>query len=335
MTYRPIISVIMDVPAADVLHQLSDAAIAVLAVHRVRIVLAMRDFTDVRAERVRALNRAQIPVVAWITRDTTDVVRHYSMHDAGLVRERYTDWQQWSTQQGLHWDAVALEVEPDLHEAVHFSAEPQVNTNVLIQRVADHWHIESATRAFDEVFAHIRRDGLSIEVFEVPFVRDDRVSGSTLARRVMGLPELHGDRSVARLHSSMIRPYGSGVIANYAPEFSAVAIGDLQAHDGHQPLSADELWRDLAHVAACRVAHVYLAGLSLVDMPAVMAQVLSFTWVRAPAPVIDDTQQRVSRMRAGVRALLWAGARPAVLLPLLSQVLLLIRRMLRPHEVQG
>ena len=332
MTYRPVLTYIYDYPASLLADQFSDSAIAHFVVEQRRLCLAMRDLSVVRAELVRTLNRAQIPVVAWLTPDEATPQRYYRFSDAAAIEARYQEFQAWSVHNGLKWAALGLEIEPDLHDAVHFDGEPRIDTNALIRRVADHWHIESATAQFHALFQQMRADGHTIELYELPFVRDDRVSGSTLARRFLGLPNISADHSVVRLYSSMTRPYGSGLIANYAPEFGAVAIGDLHADGLHQPLAVTELMRDLGHVAACRVPHIYIAGLSVTQMPEVAAQVAHGEWLRAVTPALDDNQQRVSRMRAGLRALLWAGARPAVLLPLLIPVLLLIRRMLRtPH----
>lgn len=332
MTYRPELTYIYDYPATALAEHLSDTAVAHLAVHQRRVCLSIRDVSALRAECVRALNRAQVPVVAWLTRDEAEPQRFYRFSDAVAIEERYHAFQAWSLQHGLKWAALGLEIEPDLHDAVHFDGEPHIDTNALIRRVAEHWHIESATAQFQALFAQMRADGHTVELYELPFVRDDRVSGSTLARRLLGLPNVNADQSVVRLYSSMTRPYGSGLIANYAPEFGAVAIGDLHADGLHQPLAVAELMRDLAHVAACRVPRIYIAGLSVAQMPEVATQVEDGAWLRATVPALDDNQQRVSRMRAGLRALLWAGARPAVLLPLLIPVLLLIRRMLRtPH----
>jgi hypothetical protein len=332
MTYRPVLTYIYDYPVAELSEHLNEMAIAHFVVEQRRLCLAIRDMSAVRAEHVRALNRAQIPVVAWLTRDETEPQRFYRFSDATAVAARYQAFQAWSTHQGLKWAAIGLEIEPDLHDAVHFDGEPHIDTNALIRRVADHWHIESATTQFEALLQQMRADGHTVELYELPFVRDDRVSGSTLARRLLGLPNVNADQSVVRLYSSMTRPYGSGLIANYAPEFGAVAIGDLHADGLHQPLAVAELMRDLAHVAACRVPRIYIAGLSVAQMPEVATQVADGAWLRATVPALDDNQQRVSRMRAGLRALLWAGARPAVLLPLLIPVLLLIRRMLRtPH----
>ena len=319
-----------DMPAAELADFFDEALIAHLGVHRVRLCLTMRDFSPLRAELVRRLNRARIAVVAWIVRDEHDSARDYRMHDAVLVGERYREFFQWSTQHGLGWDAIGIDVEPDIRDAVRFGDQPTVDVNTLVRRIADRWHIDAATADYATVVTQMRADGFAVESYEIHFVRDDRVSGSTIARRLLGLPDLAADRTVIQLYSSNVRPYGPGLIATYAPEASSVLIGSIAADGHNRPLSENELLRDLGHVAACGVTHIYIADMQAVyAVPGLADLIVAQAWRTQTLPPTDEIHHQVSRMRAGVRALLWAGARPAVLLPLLIPVLLLIRRMLR------
>jgi len=319
-----------DMPAAELAGFFDEALIAHVGVHRLRLCLTMRDFSPLRAELVRRLNRARIVVVAWIVRDEHDSVRDYRMHDAALVGERYREFLQWSTQHGLGWDAIGIDIEPDIRDAVRFGDQPSVDVNTLVRRIADRWHLDAATADYATVVTQMRTDGFAVESYEIPFVRDDRVSGSTIARRLLGLPDLAADRTVIQLYSSNVRPYGPGLIATYAPESSSVLIGSIAADGHNRPLNENELLRDLGHVAACGVTHIYIADMQAVyALPGVADVIVAQAWRNQTLPPTDEVHHQVSRMRAGVRALLWAGARPAVLLPLLIPVLLLIRRMLR------
>jgi hypothetical protein len=58
------------------------------------------------------------------------------------------------------------------------------------KRITNRWHIDAATTSYENLLSLIRADGQRIESYEIPFVRDDRVSGSTLARRLLGLPAI-------------------------------------------------------------------------------------------------------------------------------------------------
>jgi hypothetical protein len=226
--------------------------------------------------------------------------------------------------------AIGIDIEPDIRDAVRFGDQPSVDVNTLVRRIADRWHIDAATADYATVVTQMRADGFAVESYEIPFVRDDRVSGSTIARRLLGLPDLAADRTVIQLYSSNVRPYGPGLIATYAPESSSVLIGSIAADGHNRPLSESELLRDLGHVAACGVTHIYIADMQAVyALPGVADVIVAQAWRNQTLPPTDEVHHQVSRMRAGVRALLWAGARPAVLLPLLIPVLLLIRRMLR------
>lgn len=334
MTQQHIVTYIYDMPAHTMPDFWSEAVYTHLSIHQMRVCMAIRDTSDMRASVVRQLNRRRIPVVAWIVPDEHATMRDYRMHDAESVHTRYTQLQQWSVSQGLRWEAIGIDVEPDVRDTVRFGDDPKVDYQTLIQRFGNRWHIEDATNAYKSVMAQIHADGHISESYEVPFVRDDRVSRSTVARRLLGLPDLAAHQTVVRLCSSAARPYGPGLIATYAPEYTAVIIGNVD--DGHQanhPLSLAELMRDVAHVAACGVKHIYINEMAHIFTQGWHEHIAQPTWLRQPLPVADETHRQVARMRAGVRALLWAGARPAVLLPLLIPVLLLVRRMLRPEPI--
>lgn len=330
MTQQPIVTYICDMPDDALANFWSDEVYAHLSINHMRISMAMRDTSDIRAEIVRRLNRQRIPVVAWIVPDEHAPARDYRMHDADAFKERYQHIKQWSVAQGLRWDAIGIDIEPDVRDTVRFGDDPKVDYQTLIQRFGDRWHIDEATNRYQTVMALIHADGHTSESYEVPFVRDDRVSQSTVARRLLGLPDLAAHHTVVRLCSSTARPYGPGLIATYAPEYTAVIIGNVDDRDGaNHPLSLAELLRDVAHVAACGVKHIYITEMAHIFTRGWHEHIAQPTWLRQPLPVADETHRQVARMRAGLRALLWAGARPAVLLPLLIPVLLLVRRMLR------
>ena len=341
MTQRIQLSYMYDVPTSELTSCFNEQLIAHLSVHGIRVVLALCDFSAERAELVRRLNRARIAVVAWLVHtesqdaytDTTHpaVSRDFHMHDAALVESWFATFHSWSTQHGLGWDAIALDIEPDMRDTVRFGDEPTVDLATLIRRAGDRWHIEEATTAYTRVLATMRAAGFVVELFETPFVRDDRVSGTTIARRLLGLPDVVADRTVMQLQSNSVRPYGPGLIATYAPEASSVIVGSMSGDAHNRALSPDELMRDLAHLSACGITNIYIAGMQAVcARPALSAAIVEKSWLTKQLPAPDEYYQQVARMRAGVRALLWAGARPAVLLPLLIPVLLLVRRMLRP-----
>lgn len=330
MTQRIQLTYMYDVPTAELGRCFDEQLLAHLGVQGVRVVLALRDYSNERAELVRRLNRARIAVVAWLVHaDHHD----FHMHDAPAVQARYDAFMQWSTQHGLGWDAVALDIEPDIRDTVRFGDEPTVDLATLVRRVGDRWHIDAATTAYREVVAQMQAAGFVVELFEIPFVRDDRVSGTTIARRLLGLPDIAANRTVMQLQSSYVRPYGPGLIAAYAPEASSVMLGSMRGDAHNRALSDSELLRDLAHVTACGVTNIYIADMqAAVLSPDLANAIAERAWVTKTLPPPDEYYQQVARMRAGVRALLWAGARPAVLLPLLIPVLLLVRRMLRTRQ---
>ncbi len=332
MPQLPALTYIYDMPSDHIDAFWSDSLIADLARHRVRLCVTIRDTSSSRATLVQRLNNAGIPIVAWLVRDDHDVTRDYGMDNAHDLHARYREILDWSTAHALRWDALGIDISADVRDSVRFGANPAVDVNTFLKRITNRWHIDAATTSYENLLALMRADGHRIESYEVPFVRDDRVSGSTMARRLLGLPAIAADTVVVRLYSSHARPYGSGLIAAYAPECSAVAIGDFAADGNNQPMSEHELWRDLQHVSSCGVAHIYIAGMPTLIEQGWHGAIVAGGWMRRALPPTEEVHHQVARMRAGVRALLWAGARPMVLLPLLIPVLMLVRRMLRSTD---
>jgi hypothetical protein len=78
---------------------------------------------------------------------------------------------------------------------------------------------------------------------------------------------------------------------------------------------------------------VYIAGFPTIVEQGWHTAIMAGGWVKRTLPPAEEVHHQIARMRAGVRALLWAGARPTVLLPLLIPVLMLVRRMVRSHTV--
>lgn len=306
-----------------------------LSINQMRVSMAIRDTSAIRATVIRELNRRRIPVIAWIVPDEHAAIRNYRLHDADALGERYQHIQQWSISQGFHWHSIAIDIEPDVRDTVRFGDDIKVDYQTFISRFGNRWHIEAATTAYRAVVDRIHADGHQTESYEVPFVRDDRVSQSTVARRLLGLPDLAAQQTVVRLCSSTTRPYGPGLIATYAPEYTAVIVGNVDDDTNHHPLTRVELMRDITHVAASGVKFIYIAEMAHIFAHGWHTHIAQSAWQRQPLPIADETHRQVARMRAGLRALLWAGARPAILLPLLIPVLLLVRRMLRhdsaPH----
>ena len=333
MPHIPAITYIYDMPADHIDGVWNESLIAELVHHRIRICMTIRDTSAARSALIQRLNAATVPVVAWLVRDELDVMRDYRMDDANDLHARYREVMRWSASHGLCWDALGIDISADVRDTVRFGDNPALDVNTFLKRITNRWHIDAATTSYQNLLSLIRADGHRVESYEIPFVRDDRVSGSTLARRLLGLPAIAADMVVVRLYSSHARPYGPGLIAAYAPECAVVAIGDVDSDGTNQPMSEHELWRDLQHVSACGVAHVYIAG-----FPAIVAHgwhpaILAGGWVKRTLPPAEEVHHQIARMRAGVRALLWAGARPTVLLPLLIPVLMLVRRMVRNHDV--
>lgn len=78
-----------------------------------RVALAFTAFTPERAGVVRRLNDEGVPVLA-IPLLSFDEGYYFTADNFLRAAERYQEWKAWTEEQRLVWDAVGLDIEPDI-----------------------------------------------------------------------------------------------------------------------------------------------------------------------------------------------------------------------------
>jgi hypothetical protein len=125
---------------------------------------------------------------------------------------------------------------------------------------------------------------------------------------VFGIMDLPVDREVWMLYSSFVRPHGAGMIASYAGETQAVAVGStgggVDIGIGEiKPLSWEEFGRDL------RLAWYYRDDLYIFSLEGCVQQgffdrLTGFAW-DYPVILPEQDLQRVDAWRRSLQSLLW------------------------------
>ena len=75
--------------------------------------VAIRDFSPERAELVRRLNQAGVPVIAGLLM-SPEQGYYFNAENAPEAGARFVAFDAWSRDQGLRWDGVGLDIEPTL-----------------------------------------------------------------------------------------------------------------------------------------------------------------------------------------------------------------------------
>jgi hypothetical protein len=80
-----------------------------------QVAVAIADFSPERAQVVRFLNKQQIPVIAGVTLQTRDGP-YFNADDAAEAPAQIAAFEEWTRENGLRWDAVGLDIEPNFGE---------------------------------------------------------------------------------------------------------------------------------------------------------------------------------------------------------------------------
>lgn len=208
-----------------------------------------RDFSLERAEGVRKLNEAGIPVIAWLLLDERD---GYWCH-AGNGPEamaRYAAFRNWTDVHQLQWEGVGLDLEPSIKDIRGLYDAP---TRTLWQgylRLFDESLLPKSKASYEQLTQQIDADGYFLETYLFPPIFDERLAKTESFERLAGIIDLPTDREIPMCYTSadgvdpaMILSYGEGQ--------AAVALGSTgggPAFMQHRPMpsmSWEQLSRDL------------------------------------------------------------------------------------------
>ncbi|MET0402107.1 MAG: hypothetical protein ABW123_06865 [Cystobacter sp.] len=273
--------------------------------------LGVLDLGPERAEVVRRLNAAHVPVIAWqlLPKD-----QGYWFHQGNAARaaERYTDFRAWTDTHGLRWDGVGLDIEPDIRD-LHRALESRWRVlPALLPRLARGGLLHEARERYAALMARIRADGYRVDSYQLPFIVDERRARATLLQRLTGVLDVPADREVLMLYTSFLRPHGPALLESYAPQARAVGVGvtgggvDVPGLIEVPPLDWEEFARDL-RLARRWTEDVHVFSLEGCVGQDFLPRLRDFDWTVEPAAGPDAPRWRLAAVRRVAGALLRAS----------------------------
>lgn len=163
---------------------------------RATVSLAVPDLSPARADVVRRLNAAGIPVVAWLLLPKEHGY-YFNLDNAPHAAARYAEFQAWTAARGLRWAGVGLDIEPDLRVAQAFAACRWRELLSLPLRVLDGGRMRRARATYRDLVARMRADGYRVEAYQFHWIVDDRQAGSTVLQRVLRIVDVPVDSGSA------------------------------------------------------------------------------------------------------------------------------------------
>jgi hypothetical protein len=250
--------------------------------------MGILDFCDERAEVVRALNAKGVPVVAWQLLPKEQGY-WYHLNNAPEAVERYRQFHEWSLREDLKWEAIGIDIEPDINEVQQLLKRRFRALSSCIKRLWNKKQFAEACAIYDSLVARMRADGYVVQSYECFFMADERKVGSSLLNRLFGLVDVPADKRVAMLYSSYFRPIGVGVLGIYAQTADAAAIGitgggvELEGLGHQDPMTWEEFSRDLRIANRCCHGDVHVFSLEgCVDL-GYLDRLTDFDWNKSAA----------------------------------------------------
>jgi len=282
------------------------------------VALALPDLSSRRAEVVRRLNAAGVPVIAWLALPPE---QGYYMNagNAAQAAVRFTDFQKWTAEYGLRWSAVGLDIEPNLRDfstAKKGSAGSVIAT--MVRRYFDAGRVTSARQAYSDLIRRIQASGYRVQTYQFPLIADERKVHSTLLERISGIVDVRGDDEVLMLYSSFSHGAGAALVWKYGPDAQTIAVGVTSGdpQPGFVPLNWDAFSKDLL-VASHFTRTVGVYNLEGCVRRGFLTRLKTFDW-SGRVSLRADSVSRVNRLRF----LIQSALRTAPLVPYIFGVIL-------------
>ena len=221
-----------------------------------QVAVAIADFSPERAHVVRFLNEQQIPVIAGVMLQTKDGP-YFNADNAAEAPAQIVAFEKWTRENGLRWDAVGLDVEPNFGELAALKNHRWRLTATLLRDSLDGKRIERAREAYSALIRQIQSQGYPVETYTMPYGPVERNLHTTLLDRLLGTVDVRGNENDVMIYTSYALPVGSAIILELGPDAQGIIVGVTDglppAGSGFGPLDWDEFSGDL--IVASHFAH--------------------------------------------------------------------------------
>ncbi len=266
------------------------------------------DMSAGRAQLVRQLNQAGIPVSAWLTLPK-DEGYYLNAGNAPEAAAQYAEFEKWTAAHGLRWSDVGLDIEPSIQD---FGALKQAKWKLipmLAARYFDAARLRRATIAYSALIREIQSHGYRVLTYQFPFIADERAVRSTLLERLAGILDLKSDQEVLMIYTSFNPKLDSALIWAYGPDAQAIAVGSTIGSDSDPhfvPLNWDEFLRDVK--VANHFSHtVGVYNLAGCIRQGFLSRLKTVNWSE-PVTIPAESVRKATQFRARVQRVLWIAS---------------------------
>lgn len=187
------------------------------------LAIGIPSFTPELAELVRRLNREGIPVIAGLGMPA-EQGSYFNAGNAPEAAARFAAFDAWSREQGLRWNGVGLDIEPNFTELASLKGHWWRLFTTLLWRAIDVQRMHRARQLYSALIANMRSRRYFVLTFQLPYLPVEREAHSTLLDRLLGTVDVRGDREVLMLYTSYAGRAGAAIVWKLGPDAQSIAI---------------------------------------------------------------------------------------------------------------
>lgn len=220
---KPNISFYCELNGKDFSELLSDTAlIRQLVKMHVSIRVGLHDFSVERTSTIQKLNKAGVPVYAWLLLPEEDGY-WFNMHNGDKAGKRYDDFLQWTRINNLKWEGIGIDLELDINDAKMALNHPYKLIWKVYKRLYDNKSLKNGKEVFQALIEKMKADSYTVESYVIPFIFEERARKTTSLQKLMGIVDIETEREIPMLYTSAMR--NPGIIPLYHHDNMPVALG--------------------------------------------------------------------------------------------------------------
>jgi hypothetical protein len=223
------------------------ALIRELVEMKVALRIGLHDFSPERTSTIQRLNKAGIPLFAWLLLPEEDGY-WFNMHNGEKAENRYDLFKKWTSDNNLKWAGIGIDIEPDMNDAKLALSHPWKFAWKVYKRLYDNKSLREGKELYQTLIAKMKSDGYGVESYIMSPIYEERDKKTSSVQKLMGIVDLDVDREIPMSYTSAMG--NPAIISLYHKDNMPIALGSTGGGvkiEGIElaSLSWDELARDL------------------------------------------------------------------------------------------
>jgi hypothetical protein len=206
--------------------------------------MGILDLSVERAEVLKRLNKAGVPVVAWLLLPEE---KGYWFHlgNGKLAAERYEEIKRWADNQEIKFKGIGLDLEVNKQEVKDIQNNQWGVWLKMVGRLYNKKQIDDALSVYKKLVQKIKKDGFPVESYYIPFIKDEVKNGASALQQFTGILDLPTEKEIPMLYTSFTGN-ATGLLKIYALD-EKVKYPALGSTGGGVDTTLSTLkWEDLA-----------------------------------------------------------------------------------------